>query len=130
MNAETLTATSLECTLEREPVCGTYIPNVTTPKGNVPNAEGVTGTVVVCTITGMSPDTTLNLLGYDNITFTGTNFPHNIDDSTFDLKFSDEKETLCKVQSSKSTEFVCLTSSFDRNLAVGKTYTMATIINE
>jgi hypothetical protein len=63
---------------------------VTTPKGNVPNAESVTATVVACTITGKTPDSTLNLLGYDNITFTGTNFPHNVEDSTFVLKFSDE----------------------------------------
>lgn len=85
-----MTETSLECTLDREPVCGTYIPKVTTPKGNVPIAEGITATVVACTITGVSPATSLNLLGYDNITFTGTNFPHDVADSTFDLKFTDD----------------------------------------
>jgi hypothetical protein len=64
------------CTLEVQPTVGEYIPFLTTPKGNVPNAEGVVAATVASTITEIIPDTDLNLLGNDNITFTGTNFPH------------------------------------------------------
>jgi hypothetical protein len=36
-----MTGTSIECTLQIDPTCGDFIPIVTTPLGNVPNAEGL-----------------------------------------------------------------------------------------
>jgi hypothetical protein len=47
------------------------------------------------------------LLGKDNITFTGTNFPHDIAGNTFELKFDNDKKTACDVVISKSTELAC-----------------------
>jgi hypothetical protein len=83
-----LSGTSIECTLTREPTCGTWIPEVTTFFGNVPNAEAVTGLEMPCTISSADPLLDLNMLGQDIVTFTGTNFPHEMMDNTFDIKFS------------------------------------------
>jgi hypothetical protein len=69
------------------------------------------------------------LLGNDNITFTGTNFPHQLEGNTFDLKFSDDDNTPCLIQSSKTDEFVCLTQPFDRDTSAGQTYTLVAVIN-
>jgi len=90
VDAETITSTSLQCTLAKEPTCGDYIPTVTTVKGNIAVAEAVSARTITSTITAVEPETALNLLGNDNITFTGTNFPHELDTSTFEIYFTDE----------------------------------------
>jgi hypothetical protein len=71
-----LSGTSVVCKLDREATCGTWVPALTTHFGNVANGADITGAAVPCTISSVVPDTPLNLLGQDNITFTGTNFPH------------------------------------------------------
>ena len=110
----TLSGTEVVCTLDREPTCGTnWIPNLTTFFGDVANADSVTGQDVACTITSVVPDTPLNLLGKDNITFTGTNFPHEIEGNTFELKFDNNMQTVCDVVDTKTTDLVCLTNKFN-----------------
>jgi len=84
----TLDGKSITCTLSRNPTCGSWSPKVTTAFGNIAiNAESVKEIAVACTIISAVPDSPLNLLGSDNITFTGTNFPHEIEGNTFELTF-------------------------------------------
>lgn len=83
------TATSIECVLDKEPTCGDWKPIITTQKGNVPEVAELAAQTVLCTITVIVPETPLNLLGFDNITFTGTNFPDGLPRSTVDIKFND-----------------------------------------
>jgi hypothetical protein len=71
----------------------------------------------------------LNLLGDDNITFTGTNFPHEIEGNTFDLTFDSHENAKCTVVDTSSTELVCLTSQFNTNFDVGKDLTITIVVN-
>lgn len=125
-----LSGTAIGCTLEKEPTVGKYLPIVTTQKGNIAIAAAVAKIAVAATITAVVPDTKLNLLGNDNITFTGTNFPHDLATSTFAISFTDDQKTGCVIQSTKSTELVCLTEPFNRATATGQTYDMEVRIND
>jgi len=82
-----MTETSIECTLVQAPTCGDHKPSITTQKGNIPLAESLEAQTVLCVIEKIEPLTEYNLLGYDNITFTGTNFPHDLKTSTIDVTF-------------------------------------------
>jgi len=95
VDAETLSATNIDCTLVKEPTCGDHAPTLTTQLGNIPHAEGLTKITVTCTITKLHPIANLNLLGADNITFTGTNFPHELETSTVEIEFNDVAKTKC-----------------------------------
>jgi hypothetical protein len=80
----------------------------------------------------MVPDTIespLNLLGNDNLTFTGTNFPHELEGNTFDLTFDSHESAKCTVVDTKTNELVCLTTRFNTNFDVDKTFTLAITIN-
>jgi hypothetical protein len=81
---------SVECNLDRNPTCGTWVPVLTTHFGNVANSAELAGLEIPCTVSAVTPDTALNLLGKDNITFTGTNFPHELEGNTFELTFSND----------------------------------------
>lgn len=107
-----LSGTEITCVLDREATCGTWTPALTTFLGNVPNAEGLAGQEIQCTISAVQPNTELNLLGQDNITFTGTNFPHEMEGNTFELTFSNDDASTCEVVSTETTELVCLTGAF------------------
>jgi hypothetical protein len=69
------------------------------------------------------------LLGKDNITFTGINFPHDLEGNTFELAFDNSDKTTCEVVETSSTELVCLTSKFNSVADVDKTYGMTITIN-
>lgn len=84
---------------------------------------------IVGTITNIHPHSDLNVLGADNITLTGTNFPHQLEGSTFDLQFDDALKTKCVPQTSKTDTFVCLTNTFDKTVSLSKKYKMTVIIN-
>jgi hypothetical protein len=80
----------------------------------------------------MVPDTEtspLNLLGDDTMTFTGTNFPHDLEGNTFELVFQSHAEAKCTAVETKTTELVCLTSRFDSNFDLDKSFTLAVTIN-
>lgn len=89
------TQTSIECTLTKEPTCGDHKPKVITRWGLVPYKTALADQTILCSISGMHPFNDLNLLGGDNITLTGTNFPHQVEGSTFELKFDDTLTTAC-----------------------------------
>jgi hypothetical protein len=71
----------------------------------------------------------INLLGNDNITFTGTNFPHEIEGNTFELKFDNAAQTNCEVVDTSTTELVCLTDRFDLFADQDGDYNMVVVIN-
>jgi hypothetical protein len=119
INAEKLTATTLECELEKEPTCGDWKPTVITQKGNIPEAAELATQRVLCTITSIYPATAFNLLGHDNITLSGTNFPHDLSTSEVVITFNDDQSTPCAPQSSATDTLVCLTDPFNRATAAG-----------
>jgi hypothetical protein len=86
-----MTATGVECTLDHDPVCGDHVVFVNHILGRIPNSNSYTGeTSVTCAITDMSiVDTKLNLLGNDNITFTGSNLPRDLSLNTVSITFND-----------------------------------------
>jgi hypothetical protein len=80
----------------------------------------------------MVPDTEtspLNLIGQDNLTFTGTNFPHELEGNTFELTFSNPHETTCTVVATQTDKLVCLTGRFNFNTDKDSTLTMTMVIN-
>jgi hypothetical protein len=81
--------TKIECTLNNNPTAGTHWPDITTSFGKIPVKSSIAKHTVQPTLASTVPATNLNLLGGDNITLTGTNFPHELATSTFALKFSD-----------------------------------------
>jgi hypothetical protein len=80
----------------------------------------------------MVPDTNespLNLLGQDNLTFTGTNFPHELEGNTFELTFNSHESAKCTAVETSTTELVCLTNKFNTNFDVEKTLTFTAVVN-
>lgn len=71
----------------------------------------------------------LNLMGNDNLTFTGTNFPHEMEGNTFELTFNSHDNAKCTVVDTKTDELVCLTSKFNTNNDVNKDLTLTVVIN-
>lgn len=80
---------SLTCVLDYEPVCGDHLPYLSSIYGLVNNSANLTESTITCTATSVVPTTQLNLLGGDNLTISGTQFPWNIKTSTVDIKFTD-----------------------------------------
>lgn len=95
VDESSLTGTNIECTLNQDPTCGEWTPILTSDLGVIPNTESLETQTVLCSISGAEPSTSLNLLGGDNITISGTNLPHNLKTSTVLIKFSDSQETEC-----------------------------------
>jgi hypothetical protein len=85
--------------------------------------------VIKCTIASVVPETPLNLLGKDNITFTGTNFPHEMEGNTFELAFDNDAKTACEAVDTNTNELVCLTDKFNPFFDKGKTYKISIVIN-
>jgi hypothetical protein len=69
------------------------------------------------------------LLGADNLTFTGTNFPRELETNTVEIEFTDTLKTKCIAQKSSTNELVCLTSGFDKIESSGKSLKMNIKIN-
>jgi hypothetical protein len=130
VDAATFSATNIDCTLEREPTCGTFIPVVIADMGIIPGDVSLVGTEVVCTATSATPFSNLNLLGGDNITISGTNFPHELSDSTVVLNFDDAQTTTCVPQTSTTDTLVCLTGAFDFAASAGASHGLSITINE
>jgi len=130
VDPSTLTATNIDCTLAREPTCGTFIPIVIADMGIIPGNAALVGVEVACTVTGATPLGNLNLLGGDNITISGTNFPHELSDSTVVLNFDDSQTTTCVPQTSTTSTLVCLTGAFDTSSSAGASHGMSISIND
>ena len=113
IDASTYSETNIDCTLDRAPVCGDYTPVLLTYLGIIPNAGTVATQTVTCSIASAHPTDSLNLIGADNITITGTNFPWELSTSTVAVSFGNALATACTPKLSLSTELVCLTEAFD-----------------
>lgn len=111
--------TSIVCTLDYEPVCGDHLPLLYSIYGLVNSSAALTPETITCTATSVVPTTQLNLLGGDNLTLSGTQFPWNLETSTVEIKFNDAQETKCIPQESTSTSLVCLTDPFDVDTSAG-----------
>jgi hypothetical protein len=91
----TATNETIECTLDEDPTCGEHSPILTSNLGIIPNHENVTAETITCTLTSLFPSTSLNLLGGDNLTFSGSMLPKELKTSTVSIKFNDVHETEC-----------------------------------
>jgi hypothetical protein len=87
----TLSSTTVECTLDLPPTCGSHQVILTSVNGIIPNSASVESVSVDCTITKIEPSSadSLNLIGADNITISGTNFPRDFVSSTVEIEFND-----------------------------------------
>jgi hypothetical protein len=106
-----MTATGMTCTLESDPVCGDHYPIVHATRGYIPTS-GLTAVSIVCTITALTPTQSLNVLGGDNLTFTGTHLPKDLTISDVSIVFDDSQSTACVPVTSTSNTLVCLTDAF------------------
>jgi hypothetical protein len=97
--------------------------------GLIPVKSDVAKTQIDCTITAIAPATDLNVLGFDNLTITGTNFPRYLTDNTIDIEFSNTQKTKCLAQVSDSTKLVCLSQRFDKVANLNEELTMKVTIN-
>jgi hypothetical protein len=95
IDATTYSETNIECTLSLDPTCGIHKPVLTSIYGIIPNDVALEGKQVDCTVSGVIPNTELNLLGADNITLSGTNFPRELVSNTVEISFSDSQATKC-----------------------------------
>lgn len=128
-DAAASSSTKIECTLIDAPVCGIWKPEVISNLGRIPNEATYQGIQVNCTVTEIQPDNFLNVLGADNLTITGTNFPRFLEDNTVDIEFSNPAATKCIPQRSNSTHLICLTKSFNKTAALGQSWTVKIAIN-
>jgi hypothetical protein len=129
VDASTLSATNLECTLASAPTCGEWKPILTSSLGIIPNAIAMTATTVSCAMTAGTPATDLNLLGGDSLEFVGTNLPHDLERSVISVAFDDTQATLCVPTSTTATKLICVTDSFDQSVSSGATITPVVTIN-
>jgi len=125
----TITETGLECILDREPTCGSWVPKLTAVLGIVPNIANLTNLEVECTIASAEPDFDLNIIGGDNITISGEHFPWDLDINTIEATFNDADSTPCTPQVSLSTNFVCITNSFSETINATVKLNMTILIN-
>lgn len=95
INESSVTNTSLECTLDEDPTCGDHLPILTDILGVVPNSDTMVAEEFTCTLDSIFPSSTLNLLGGDNITFTGSQLPKDLSTSTVSIIFNDTNQTEC-----------------------------------
>lgn len=95
IDESTVSNASLTCTLDYEPVCGDWLPQLVAKKGLVNNSDTLVAETITCTVASVDPTTMLNLLGGDNLTISGTQFPWNMKRSVIDIKFNDPQETPC-----------------------------------
>ena len=85
-----ISATSITCTLDHQETCGIWQPKLNARLGLIPLAAGFTKEETIdCTITSVAPTVDLNILGYDNLTFTGTNFPRTIEGNSISISIVD-----------------------------------------
>jgi hypothetical protein len=81
----------------------------------IPNGDGLTAEEIQCTLTALTPDSSLNIMGGDNITFTGTFLPRDLSKTEVTVTFDDSQSTVCNPQVSSSNTLVCQTEAFDES---------------
>lgn len=115
--------------MKDEPVCGDWHPEIYSNKGLIPVDSSVPKLTVDCTVTSIFPTIDLNVLGHDNLTISGTNFPRYLQDNTIEIEFDNLEKAKCIPQITDSTELVCLTSEFNKLTELSQTYSPKIVIN-
>jgi hypothetical protein len=128
IDASTYSETNIDCTLDRTPVCGDFSPVVLHNLGIIPSGSTVVNETVTCTITTVTPTTSMNLIGADNVTITGTNLPWDLTSSTISVSFGNTLATNCQPKRSSGTELVCLTDTFDTTVDASSTGVGLTVV--
>lgn len=82
-----------------------------------------------CTLTGGSPLTSLNLIGGDNITLSGTHLPYELINNEVEIHFTDTQKTKCIAQESTTDKLVCMTEAFDEDTSKSAEFPIAVKIN-
>jgi hypothetical protein len=72
----------------------------------------------------------LNLLGGDNLTFTGSLLPRDAAQSTIEINFDDDTKTTCKPQASTSNSLICMTLPFSKTVKSEQTIKPTIKINK
>jgi len=113
-NSNSISATSITCTLEDPMVAGTWLPEIMSTQGIVPvDTLLVSDTVIAPTISGVLPNI-LNPAGGQEVIITGTGFPASLDSvNNLSIGFSDG--TSCVPTSVTSLEIICVTDTFASN---------------
>jgi len=73
--------------LADEPTCGEWIPELYSAHGLIPTDPSAAKIKVDCTVTSITPNTELNVLGGDTLTIVGTNFPKFLQTTLLILDF-------------------------------------------
>jgi len=128
INEDAFSSSRVECTLDQAPTCGRYIPEYIAKKGLIPST-GLSDVVINCQVSEVFPSTALNLLGGDNITFTGSLLPHKIEGNNIEIRFTDSRNTECKPMESSSSKLVCLTQNFNIETSSGNSLRIIFSIN-
>ena len=126
---ESITAseTDITCTLSHYPAAGSWDVRVLDYRGLIPLADDADCIDVDLVVDSVTPNTDLNQLGGDLLTFVGTGFDAVTDDTT--IVFGDE--TTCIVVSATDTELTCIVDGFDPAvLNTASPYSMAITVNE
>jgi hypothetical protein len=111
--------------------CGNHLPILTSTMGIVNNSASLQPLTINCNVNSVHPTTQLNLLGRDNLTFTGVKLPWFLNTSNVMINFTDTARTGCIPQWDKSTSttLICLTEPFPDSVA-GTSLGVTIIINE
>jgi hypothetical protein len=128
---DTASSEFIQCTFaaDTEIATGSWEPKVVSNLGVIPVKAGLDKYEVKYTLTSIAPNQDLNVLGNDNITITGTNFPTELKRSVIEIEFSDATKTKCVPQFTSLKKIVCLTSKFDKPTALDKTLNVKITIN-
>ena len=91
VDEDTISETFIQCSFDSnvEIETGSWEPEVVSNLGIIPVTSGLDKYTVKYTLTSLAPTEDLNVLGNDNITITGTNFPTQLKGNTIDIEFSD-----------------------------------------
>jgi len=131
LDEDSLTASSVDCDLEDDLVAGEIKPVFKTSMGDTyVSASAVT---IEPTLSSVSPMTDINPLGGNTLTFTGTGFPHTINDfDTLDVLLDNDSgesdSVACTIVTTSNTEVTCVTQMFDK-MNVGVVYVPTLTIN-
>jgi hypothetical protein len=119
--APTYTVTQIQCTLANAPRAGSIKVEIRTDQGLIPVASGVTAVSIPLVVSSVSP-TTINPMGGNTLTITGTGFP--IDKTFVSVALSDGAK--CAVISTTETQIQC---KFDKTTATSTSSVTVTIQN-
>jgi len=125
----TLDGTSITCTLNRNPTCGNWKPILVSSLGKIGLATAVADQSIQCSITSGFPLTSLNLIGGDNITISGTNLPYELINNEVEIHFNDAQKTKCVPQDSTTNKLVCMTEGFNEDTSKSAEFPMVIKIN-